>query len=641
MKRDAIRKVEGWAKLLGKPSPHLRRLAWEIPDARRYNHFFIPKSNGGLRLISEPTSELKEVQGQIYRILDRGYEPLSCSHGFLHRKSIKSNAEAHVRKPWVLNLDLEKFFPNITLPRIKNLLDRRRISLAVTSEVDEGKAEEEKILLTPAIASLLANLCCFRTAEKASDPETLHGLPQGAPSSPILSDMVARRMDLEIMRFCKREGLVYTRYADDLSFSPKDPKDYSGYKGLLSREARDGVGRGTALKLCHELLEIIASNGFRIQGRKTRLFRGSTFKSVTGLSVNEFANVPRKTVRFIRAHLHLWEKHGYERANEILRNRRNYRHKKCPKELVNVLSGHLRFLSMVRGKGDYVYMKFVKRLNRLLEENGEDDWRDFSRNSGFPVRLDDFPLRSASHFSQRRRIFLEHCGDLRAMRRTEVGSWAFERLDYLFDIRRDLREEFSYDRFTRKGKCLLEHLLEAEAAFLHVLHDESVAGQCYQAYAELFHRVMWINGELCAGILSDRAFRSHVESINWEKFFRRTNDEFFMRKCGLKWLNPRKLLEIARNEPLRGQPYFSLMLWVCLSPISVLAQDEEVLSYGLKFKETFEKMPSFFPVFDEISTCCHRVMNGNAPSAGVEFLREGIYFLVRALGEKPALCKTI
>ena len=65
------------------------------------------------------------------------------------------------------------------------------------------------------------------------------------------------------------------------------------------------------------------------------------------------------------------------------------------------------------------------------------------------------------------------------------------------------------------------------------------------------------------------------------------------------------------------------------------------MSYGLKFKETFEKMPSFFPVFDEISTCCHRVMNGNAPSAGVEFLREGIYFLVRALGEKPALCKTI
>ena len=74
-------------------------------------------------------------------------------------------------------------------------------------------------------------------------------------------------------------------------------------------------------------------------------------------------------------------------------------------------------------------------------------------------------------------------------------------------------------------------------------------------------------------------------------------------------------------------------------PISRLAEDEEVLSYGLKFQEVIEKSPSFFLAFDEVATCSHRVNDGNFPSMGMDLLREGIYFMIRAFGRKPALCK--
>lgn len=630
---QSVQQVGRWAKLFGCTEAQLRRIAWEISDAERYRFFMIPKSNGGMRLISEPKSLLKEKQDKIGTLLVGSYTPLSCSHGFTKNRGIITNADLHVRKPWVLNVDLEKFFPSISIDMVEKVLSKRRFK-GKSSEGSQLSKPDDEFRLEPIIVSLLANLCCFRSAENSDDPETLHGLPQGAPTSPVISDLVARRMDLEIMRFCRKRKLVYSRYADDISFSPQNPRDYSGYKRLLSSDSEDGK-----IKLCDELLSIIVGNGFRIQHKKTTLFTKKSCKRVTGLNVNEFVNVPRETIRSIRGDLRLWEKFGYERANEILHGRKNYRHKKCPKSLRRMLSGKLCFLSMVRGKGDPIYIKFVKRMNHLLGDEGAADLRDFSKDNGLPICLDDFPKRTASHFSGRRRIFLEHRGDLRSMLRTEIGSWAFERLDFLFDIRTNLRDEYSYDPFTSGGKTLLEYMLEAEAAYLHLIHDEHVFSQAYEAFARLFYRVMKINGDLCGKLLTDPAFGSHLESIDWEMFFLRMNDEFFAQRYWRSRMTSEKLRDLAANEDLRSQPHFSLMLWTSLFPVSRLAEDEEVLSYGLKFQEVIEKSPSFFLAFDEVATCSHRVNDGNFPSMGMDLLREGIYFMIRAFGRKPALCK--
>ena len=353
------------------------------------------------------------------------------------------------------------------------------------------------------------------------------------------------------------------------------------------------------------------------------------------MSVNEFANVPRYVVRSIRSDLYLWEKYGYEALNELLHKRKNYRHKKCPKALRDVISGKLWYLSMVRGKGDPIYMRFVRRIEQLLgkeekEEEGQftptwdpsvdmwgvnDDWRPKGKRSwGFPVILDDFPRRSAKHFSDRRRIFLEKDNDLRGMLRTEVGSWAYERLQHVFDLRKNLREEFTFDRFPNDEKRLIQYLVEAEAAYLHLLHDEMVIGQFHDAFSKLFFRIMWINAETCSAKILDPAFRVHLKAIDWRKFFRCFNDEFLSKRYGFEKLDSPDLLRLAGSREARTKPCISLMLWTCLSPLSTYAKDEDLRSYGLAFNNVIERVPNFFPLFDDILTSCERTRNGNPPS---------------------------
>ena len=655
MKAEQLELVATWAGLLGVSEPKLLELAHKMPDSQRYRVYMIRKAGGGLRMISEPIEELKEIQRKLLNLLMSKYEPLDCSHGFVPGRNIVSNAEPHARKNWVFNIDLEKFFPSIPIKRVEEILSATVMNFVLEVDGKPGKRESQEVKLSPEIARLLANLCSFRSVEGCDDPETLNGLPQGAPTSPIISDMVAHGMDLEIMAFCEKKGMTYTRYADDMSFSPQDPKDYSGYKQLLA-----GGGQGEP-RPCKGLLSIIKRNGFCINEKKTKFFSGNSCKVVTGLTVNEFANVPRKVIRSIRADLYLWEKYAYQRANELLHKRKSYRHKKCPKALREVISGKLWYLSMVRGKGDPIYMRFVRRIEFLLgqEEKEEqeqftptwrpdvdmwdvnDDWRPKGKRTwGFPVELDDFPRRSPKHFSDRRRIFLEKEGDLRGMLRTEVGSWAYERLQHIFELRENLREEFTFDRFPNDEKRLIQYLVEAEAAYLHLLHDEMVVGQFHDAFSRLFFRVMRINGQLCSEKILDSAFRRHLDAIDWGKFFRCANDEFLSQRYGFEKLNSGDLLRLAASPEARAKPCASLKLWTCLSPLSTYAQDEELRSYGRSVGKVIEHAPNFFPLFDEILTSCERTRNGNPPSMGAGILRKGIYLVLKAVGQKPISTNT-
>ena len=651
MKAEELNFIFSWGTLLCSTERRLKELAWELADARRYKQFAIPKSNGGLRIISEPIDSLKEIQRLLLVILERSYEPLGNSHGFISRRSILTNAKPHVRKPWVFNTDIEKFFPTIRMERIKEVLSDIRLKFLLDVSGNQNAVTLKEVKLSNEIVSLLANLCCFRTVEGSDDPESWYGLPQGAPTSPILSGMVARKMDEDILSFCADRGIEYTRYADDLSFSPLDPKDYYGYKQLI-------VGRVSKNpEPCTELKEIINSHGFRINAKKNKLFCGKSCKQVTGLSVNEFPNVPRKVIRSIRQDLHLWEKHGHDRANDIIHQRKNNRHKKCPKRLKNMLHGKLMFLSMVRGKGDPIYLRFIRRFRELEQRDFQSSFNeDFSPqwnpvnmwdansnwrrkvNSGemrFKVDLNDFPLRPAKHFADRRRIFLEKSGDLRAMLRTEVGAWAYERLQHTFDLRQNLMDEFTYDPFVKGGKCLLEYMLEAEASYLHLLHDDLIENQAHDAWSALFFRLMEINGDVCAKKLLDPAFRCHLEHIDWGTFFRHQNDEFLSRRYGYEKFTFNDLLSIASSPNRRVAPTSSLMLWTALAPMALNTKDEDLGSHRQLFKEVLEQTPEFFPLFDDVLTNCVRMRNGNPPSLSMHSMRKGIFTFIKAFGAKP------
>ncbi len=183
-----------------------------------------------------------------------------------------------------MNLDLEGFFPSIGFPRVRKVFERLGYS--------------------PAIATVLALICteCPRrtvildgvTYHVATGPR---GLPQGACTSPGLSNQVARRLDRRLTGLAAKLGLTYTRYADDLTFS-----------GGIELEGRIGY-------LMARVRHIAEAEGYRVNESKTRVQRRNTAQTVTGLVVNDRPGVARSEVRRIRAILHRARTEGLERQN--------------------------------------------------------------------------------------------------------------------------------------------------------------------------------------------------------------------------------------------------------------------------------------------------------------------------------------
>jgi RNA-directed DNA polymerase len=268
------------AAAIGVALGQLRFLAYarDVSTTTHYRRFTIPKRSGGERVISAPMQRLKHVQHWILeRILDRlpVGEP---AHGFRTGRSIVSNAVPHVGAAIVVNVDLRDFFPTVTYPRVKGMF------------VKLGYSEE--------VATVLALLC---TEPDISETE-LDGvryyvargprrLPQGAPTSPAITNRLCRRLDRRIAGWANKHGFVYTRYADDLTLSTKD------------RAARVGS--------CLQLVrKVVAAEGFEVHPEKVRVVRRGRRQEVTGVVVNERVSVPRVELRKFRALLHHIAKDG-------------------------------------------------------------------------------------------------------------------------------------------------------------------------------------------------------------------------------------------------------------------------------------------------------------------------------------------
>lgn len=197
------------------------------------------------------------------------------------------------------------------------------------------------------VATVLAQICCYKNQ-----------LPQGAPTSPIVSNMVCSRLDSHLQKLAKKYHCMYSRYADDITFS----KTSQSFPSELAYINLDGIA-----SVGDDLKHVINSNGFTINDNKIRLQSNKTRQSVTGLTVNRKPNLNRKYVRQIRAMIHAWEKYGYQSAAKEHSDKyyvKRRRQDDSP-EFSKILYGKLEYLRMVKGTEDLVYKNLQAQLAKV------------------------------------------------------------------------------------------------------------------------------------------------------------------------------------------------------------------------------------------------------------------------------------
>lgn len=289
--------------------------------AYRYTVAQIPKRRGGERVLLIPERRLKYLQRKALGLLEKIYSERVTVHGFIKGRGVISNADQHQTRPHLLNLDLKNYFGVISRRRVFGMLE----ALGLDEEV----------------ARAICAICVTRDQ-----------LPQGAPTSPILSNLVSYSLDRDLMSFAKAHRLRYTRYADDISLS-----SYVQPTALF--EAGTPLpGRVPVEQLSASLRLAIHSNGFEINPEKVWFSGPKARKEVTGLIVNEFVNVRRSFVRNLRAALYKVEKIGIVAAEKDYQARY-----KTKARLEQVLRGRLEWIAQVRGRSFSAYRTLARRFN--------------------------------------------------------------------------------------------------------------------------------------------------------------------------------------------------------------------------------------------------------------------------------------
>ena len=318
-------------------SIHIRQITYYCNPRRegvvRYTTFVIPKKDGGERLISAPVAGLKSILYALNTILQSIYEPSNCAMGFVPGRSVVDNARAHMGQNYVYNIDLKDFFPSI---------DKSRVWKRLTLPPFNFSSD---------LADVIAGLCTMST-EEGNKARCV--LPQGAPTSPTLSNIICEKLDRQLARLAQKHGLHYTRYADDITFS-----------SMHYVYAKDG-------DFIRSLHKIIEQNRFTINDKKTRLQCRGERQEVTGIVLSNKLNVARKYTGELRTLLHIWERYGYMAAREsCMRHRRRsplYRYGHNKPYLESMIMGKLHYLKMVKGEKDAVYRRLYERFTILLSQ---------------------------------------------------------------------------------------------------------------------------------------------------------------------------------------------------------------------------------------------------------------------------------
>lgn len=319
-----IDSIDEFTKSINEIGPYVSDLPIDTPltvgeiknftrvDVRRssYREFHIPKKSGGTRTITAPDGRLKDIMRTISFMLNNLYDAPEEAKAFIPGRSIVDNAKLHINKNYVLNIDLSDFFTSITAYMVERSL------------TDIG--------IPPVVSQTMASICTYPTIDKG---KLMNVLPQGAPCSPVLSNICASKMDARLRGLAKRFGVTYSRYADDMTFS----SNHNVYQ-----EDSDFM---------MELAKIIEECKFNLNHQKTRLQKRGNRQEVTGITVSEKTNVSRKFTKNLRSDIH----------------RLNYVAEPTFHE-VNVIRGKLNYLSMVKGKDDSTYRKLLIKLNIALKD---------------------------------------------------------------------------------------------------------------------------------------------------------------------------------------------------------------------------------------------------------------------------------
>lgn len=322
-----------------------------------YKTFKIKKKSGKTRIIHSPKKGLKEFQKCLNIILSTIYQPHESANGFVSGKSIVDNAKNHTGKNYVYNIDLKDFFPSVDANRVWGRLKAKPFNLGTTNERIQ-------------IANMIKAICCTpMQVERLINNKwviiTTSVLPQGAATSPILTNAICERLDIQLTGLSKRFGLEYSRYADDITFS-------SMHKTYIPKKGKQEAIYQKESSFDKELRRIINTQNFNINEKKIRLQKRGYKQEVTGLIVNEKVNTPTYYIKELRQWIYFLESKDYDKAcNLILKKyvkNKGTIHKNTPNILL-LIEGKLLYLKMVKGDSNPAYLKLKSRFDTFVKTN--------------------------------------------------------------------------------------------------------------------------------------------------------------------------------------------------------------------------------------------------------------------------------
>ena len=302
-----ISSPEHFSLLVGLEHQYVCNMAYA--SDRFYRHFSIPKSNGKIRNIDEPLPDLKFVQYWILRNILEKCSVSDYAKAYLKGRTLKHNARFHRAQKVVVTMDIKDFFPSISVKDITKIFENM------------GYFHD--------LSCFLAYLCCLNNA-----------VPQGAPTSPYLSNLRMIDLDDKISEYTSQRSIRYTRYADDLTFSG----DFNPHF------------------LINDVSKIVYNEGFSINPEKTRIARSSARQEVTGIIVNSHMQISKEKRKQIRQQVYYINKFGLESHLErIEENRANY---------LNHLLGQINFALFVNPKDKEMkeYFDIVKTIMKNQNE---------------------------------------------------------------------------------------------------------------------------------------------------------------------------------------------------------------------------------------------------------------------------------
>ncbi|MBH0065228.1 reverse transcriptase family protein [Psychrobacter sp. SZ93C1] len=314
--------------------PQLKGLCYQRDVATNlaYSHFTITKRNGSPRQIWSPIPRLKFVQRWILNQVLNNLTTHDAAHGFVRGKSIVTNAAVHSNSELLIKLDVKDFFPSVSWRRVKGVFRHA------------GYQEQ--------ISTLLALLCTEAPRQIIKQDGVTYyvalgdrALPQGAPTSPALSNIVCLNLDRRLTGLADKIGLRYSRYADDLTFS----LPVSNQKSNTAKSNSDTKHNQLIGQLLGSVNKILREEGFALNNDKTRVIRTGNQHNVTGMVVNGSGvpRVSRQIKRMLRAAVHNLESGGTLRADETL----------------NTLSGYAAWIASAEPELGHSYLDRIERLH--------------------------------------------------------------------------------------------------------------------------------------------------------------------------------------------------------------------------------------------------------------------------------------